>query len=89
MGGPQLASSVESQPCWRPSQVGTAPVDWLRGVFPCFDLLLSFSCYEAAFLRALCFNIAQSLRDEVTLLGRVCLSPRSKRRLFLHLPFVW
>ena len=33
--------------------------------------------------------IAPRLRDAVTLLGRVCLSPRSKRRLFLHLPGVW
>ena len=32
---------------------------------------------------------ASSLRDEVTLPGRVCLSPRSERRLFLHLPGVW
>ena len=33
--------------------------------------------------------IAPALRDEVTLSGRVCLSPQSKRRLFLHLPGVW
>ena len=32
---------------------------------------------------------ALSLRDGVTLPGRVCLSPRSERRLFLHLPGVW
>ena len=50
---------------------------WLRGVFPCFDHLPSFSRYEAAFLRVLCFDIAPSLCDEVTLPGRVCLSPRS------------
>ena len=31
---------------------------------------------------------ALSLRDEVTLPGRVCLSPRSDRRLLLHLPGV-
>ena len=30
-----------------------------------------------------------SLRDGVTLSGRVCLSPRSERRLFLHLPGGW
>ena len=69
------SSSVESQLCWRPSHGGTRPVDWLRGVFPCFDHLPSFSRYEAAFLRVLCFDIAQSLCDKVTLLGRVCLSP--------------
>ena len=32
---------------------------------------------------------ASSLRDGVTLPGRACLSPRSERRLFLHLPSVW
>ena len=31
---------------------------------------------------------ALSLRDGVTLPGRVCLSPRSDRRLLLHLPGV-
>ena len=41
--GRQLASSDESQLCWRPSHGGTTPVDWLRGVFPCFDHLPSFS----------------------------------------------
>ena len=40
--GTQLASSDESQLCGRPSRGGTAPVDWLRGVFPCFDHLPSF-----------------------------------------------
>ena len=58
-------------------------------MFSCFDHLSSFSRYEAAFLRVLCFVAASSLRDEVTLPGRVCLSPRSERRLFLHLPGVW
>ena len=81
MDGPQLVSSDESQLWERPSRGGTAPVDWLRGVFPCFDHLPSFSRYEAAFLRVLCFVIAPSLRDEVTLTGRVFLRPRSKRRL--------
>ena len=38
---------------------------------------------------SLLLYIAPSLRDEVTLPGRVCLSPRSQRRLFLHLPGVW
>ena len=42
MDGPQLASAVESQLCCRPSHGGAAPVDWLRGVFPCFDHLPSF-----------------------------------------------
>ena len=34
-------------------------------------------------------GFASSLRDGVTLPGRVCLSPRSERSLFLHLPGVW
>ena len=37
MDGPHLVSSDESQLCGRPSHGGTVPVDWLRGVFPCFD----------------------------------------------------
>ena len=89
MDGPQLVSSDESQLCEWPFRGGTAPVRWLRGVFPCFAHLPSYSHYEAAFLQVLCFVIASSLRNEVTLLGRVCLSPRSERRLFLHLPGVW
>ena len=75
--------------CGRPSHGSTAPFDWLRGVFPCFGHLPSFWLYEAAFLWVLCIDIAPSLRDEVTLPGRVCLSPRSQQRLFLHLPGVW
>ena len=71
MDGPQLVSSDESQLCERPPRGGTVPVDWLRGIFPCFDHLPSFSRYEAAFLRVLCFDISPSLRDEVTLSGRV------------------
>ena len=38
---------------------------------------------------SLLLYIAPGLHDEVTLPGRVCLSPRSKRRLFLHLLDVW
>ena len=40
---------------------------------------------SAEFLRVLCYYMAQSLRDGVTLAGRDCLSPRSERRLFSHL----
>ena len=89
MDGPQLVSSDESQLCERPSRGGTAPVDWLRGMFPCFDNLPSFSRSEAAFLRVLCFDIAPSLRNEVSLPGRVCLGPQLEQRLFLYLPGVW
>ena len=59
----------------------TAPVGWLRGVSPCFAY-----CPTARFSAS---SFALSLRDGVTLPGRVCLSPRSERRLFLHLPGVW
>ena len=38
---------------------------------------------------SLLLYIAPGLRDEVTLPGWVCLSPRLKRRLFLHLLGVW
>ena len=43
---------------------------------------------EAELLRDLCFGFFASLHDGVTLPGRVCLSPRSDRRLLLHLPGV-
>ena len=90
MDGPQLASSAESQLCCRPSRGGTAPVDWLRGIFPCFVHLPSSWPYETrSFGFSASIYIAPSLRNEVTLPGRVCLSPRSQRRLFLHLPGVW
>ena len=67
----------------------TAPVGWLRGVFPCFAYCPTSSVLmRSSFgFSASCF--ALSLRDGVTLPGRVCLSPRSERRLFLHLPGVW
>ena len=42
MDGPQLASSDVSQLCCWLSPGGTAPVDWLIGVLPCFDHLPSF-----------------------------------------------
>ena len=67
----------------------TAPVGWLRGVFPCFAY-----CPNSCVLKRSSFGFSASsftlsLRDGVTLPGRVCLSPRSERRLFLHLPGVW
>ena len=58
----------------------TAPVGWLRGVFPCFAYCPT-SCVlkQSSFgFSASCF--ALSLRDGVT---------RSERRLFLHLPGGW
>ena len=51
-------------------------------------------CPTSSVLRRSSFGIsasvfASSLHDGVTLPGRVFLSPRSERRLFLHLPGVW
>ena len=51
-------------------------------------------CPTSSVLKRCSFGIsdsvfASSLRDGVTLPGRVCLSPRSERSLFLHLPGVW
>ena len=51
-------------------------------------------CPTSCVLRRSFFGIsasifASSLRDGVTLLGQVGLSPRSERRLFLHLLGVW
>ena len=67
----------------------TVPVGWLRGVFPCFA-----NCPTSSVLKQSSFGIsascfASSLRDGVTLPGRVCLNPRLERSLFLHLPGVW
>ena len=67
----------------------TALVGWLGGVFPCFA-----NCPTSSVLKRSSFGFsasvfASSLRDGVTLPGRVCLSPRSERSLFLHLPGVW
>ena len=61
----------------------TAPVGWLGGL----PLLLAFrnGAPSGSLLRV----FALSLRDGVTLPGGVCLSPRSDRRLLLHLPGVW
>ena len=54
----------------------------------------STSCPPSSVMKQRSFGFsalffASSLRDEVTLPGRVCLSPRSERRLFLHLSGVW
>ena len=67
----------------------TAPVGWLRGVFPCFAYCPTSSVLKRSSFGFSASSFALSLRDEVTLPGRVCLSPRSERRLFLHLPGVW
>ena len=67
----------------------TASVGWLRGVFPCFAYCPTFCVLKRSSFEFSASSFALSLRDGVTLLGRVCLSPRSERGLFLHLPGVW
>ena len=67
----------------------TAPVGWLRGVSPCFAYCPTASVLKRSSFGFSASSFALSLRDGVTLPGRVCLSPRSERRLFLHLPGVW
>ena len=67
----------------------TAPVGWLRGVFPCLAYCPTSSVLKRSSFGFSASSFALSLRDGVTLPGRVCLSPRSERRLFLHLPGVW
>ena len=89
MDRPLLVSSVESQLC-----------ECLFVVLPC-QLVgsgvyspASPICPTSSFLKRSSFGIsasvfASSLRDGVTLPGRVCLSPQSERSLLLHLPGVW
>ena len=67
----------------------TAPVGWLRGKFACFAFCPTSSVLERCSFGFSASSFAPSLRDGVTLPGRVCLSPRSERSLFLHLPGVW
>ena len=89
MDRPLLVSSVESQLCEclfvvLPRQlVGS-------GVYS----PASPNCPTSSVLKLSSFGIsasvfASSLRDGVTLPGRVCLSPRSERSVFLHFPGVW
>ena len=81
MDRPLLVSSVESQLWGFCSWLYRA--SWLaQGCIPLLRLLPYFFGFAAS-------SFALSLRDGVTLPGRVCLSPRSERRLFLHLPGVW
>ena len=67
----------------------TAPVGWLRGVSPCFAYCPTSSVLKRSSFGFSASSFALSLRDGVTLPGRVCFSPRSERRLFLHLLGVW
>ena len=67
----------------------TVPVGWLRGAFLCFAYCPTSSVLMRSSFGFSASSFAPSLRDGVTLPGRVCLSPRSERSLFLHLPGVW
>ena len=63
---------------------------WLaRGSPPTSPVALLLAFRNGAPSGSLLRVFALSLRDGVTLPGRVCLSPRSDRRLLLHLPGVW
>ena len=89
MDRPLLVSSVESQLCERPFMVLPRQLVGSGVYSPASPF-----CPTSSVLRRSSFGIsasvfASSLRDGVTLPGRVCLSPRSERRLFLHLPGVW
>ena len=89
MDRPLLVSSVESQLCGclfvvLPRQlVGSGVYAPASPICPTSSVLKRSSFGISASV------VASSLRDGVTLPGRVCLSPRSERSLFLHLPGVW
>ena len=88
MDMPLLVSSVESQLWGFCSWLYHA--SWLaQGLFPCFAYCPTSSVLKRSSFGFSASSFALSLRDGVTLPGRVCLSPRSERRLFLHLPGVW
>ena len=88
MDRPLLVSSVESQLCGF-CRGYTAPVGWLRGAFPCFAYCPTSSVLKRSSFGFSASSFASSLRDGASPPGRVCLSPRSERSLFLHLPGVW
>ena len=68
----------------------TTPVGWLRGAFPCFAYCPTSSVLKRSSFGFSASRFAPSLRDGVTLPGRVCLSPRWERSLFLpFLVFGW
>ena len=53
----------------------TAPVGWLRGVSPCFVYCPTASVLKRSSFGFFASSFALSLRNGVTLPGRVCLSP--------------
>ena len=60
-----------------------------QGVSPSFAYYPTSSGLKRSSFGFSASSFALSLRDGVTLPGRVCLSPRLERRLLLHLPGVW
>ena len=88
MDMPLLVSSVESR-LWGFCS-GLYRASWLaQGVSPCFACCPTSSGLKRSSCGFSASSFAVSLRDGVTLRGRVCLSPRSERRLFFHFPGVW
>ena len=88
MDMPLLVSSVESQLWGCCSWFYRA--SWLaQGCIPLLRLLPYFWRSVAEFLRVLCFEFRSKSSRWGPPPGRVCLNPRSERRLFLHLPGVW
>ena len=89
MDRPLLVSSVESQLCER--QFVVLPCQLVvKGVYsPASPVCPTSSVLRRSSFRISASVFTSSLRDGVTLPGRACLSPRSERRLFLHLPGVW
>ena len=89
MDRPLLVSSVESQLCECPfvvlprQLVGSGVSSSASPIWATSSVLRRSSFGISALV------FASSLRDGATLPGRACLSPRSERSLFLHLPGVW
>ena len=88
MDSPLLVLSIESQLCGFCSWLYRA--SWLaQGCILLLRQLPTSSVLKRSSFGFSASSFASSLRDGVTLPGRVCLSPRSDRSLFLHLHGVW
>ena len=89
MDRPLLVSSVESQLCECPFMVLPRQLVGSGVYSPASPICPTSSVVRRSSFEISASVFASSLHDGVTLPGRVCLSPRSERRLFLHLPGVW
>ena len=89
MDRPLLVSSVESQLCECPFVVLPRQLVGSGVYSPASPICPTSSVLRQSFFGISASVFASSLRDGVTLPGRACFSPRSERRLFLHLPGVW